>query len=85
MALKRLGEHALLHGFGVLARGEGADLDVQQLVLRLVADADAVALFLQRGEQDVSHILAGDGGDLHHDGAGGGSCRLQVVGCWLSN
>ena len=83
--VEAVGQHALLHGFGVLARGEGADLDVQELVLGLVADTDAVTLFLQRGEQDVGDILAGDGGDLHHDGAGGGSCRLLVAGCWLSN
>ena len=42
------GEDALAHGFGVFAVGEGADLDVEELVLGLLADGDGVALLLER-------------------------------------
>jgi hypothetical protein len=40
-----VGEKALAHGFGVFFVGERADLDVEELVLRLVPDGYGVASF----------------------------------------
>jgi hypothetical protein len=34
-------------------------------------DCDAVSALLQRGQEDVGDVLAGDGGDLDHEGTGG--------------
>ena len=45
--VEAVGEDALAHGFGIFAVGEGADLDVEKLVLGLVVDGDGVALFLE--------------------------------------
>src|ERR1035441_8229155 len=77
--VEAVSEDALAHGFGLLAVGERADLDVEEFVLGLVADGYDVAFFLERGEEDVGDILTGDGGDLDYEG----SCRLQVAcGGW---
>jgi hypothetical protein len=57
----------LAHGVGVLAGGEGADLDVEELVLRLLADEDLVAALLQIGDEGVCVFAVGDGGDLDDD------------------
>jgi len=46
--IEAVGQDALLHGFGLLAVGEWADLDVEEFVLWLVADGDGVAFFLER-------------------------------------
>jgi hypothetical protein len=65
-----VGEEALAHGFGVLFRGEGTDLDVEELVLWLVADGYGVASFFEGGEEGVGVFLMGDGGYLDQDGSG---------------
>jgi hypothetical protein len=45
--VEAVGENSGAHGVGVFAVREGAYLDVEKLVLRLVADGDCVALFLE--------------------------------------
>ena len=68
--VEAVGNDALAHGFSFLFVGEGADLDVEERVLRLVADNDGIAVFPECGDFDVCDLLAGDGGDLDHEGAG---------------
>jgi hypothetical protein len=55
----------LAHGFSVLARGVGAYLDVEELVLGLLADVDLIAALLERGEEAVGVLTVGDCGDLN--------------------
>ena len=62
----------LAHGFGLSAGGEGADLDVEELVLRLLADDDVIAAQLEIGDEDVCVFAVGDGGDLDEKGCRGG-------------
>ena len=45
--VEAVGEDAGLHGLGLLLVGEGADLDVEKLVLGLVAYGYGVALLLE--------------------------------------
>ena len=54
----------LAHGVGVLAGGEGAYLDVEELVLRLLPDGYVVAALLEGSDEDVGVFAVGDGGDL---------------------
>ena len=45
--VEAVGENPGAHGVGVFTVRKGADLDVEKLILRLVADGDCVALFLE--------------------------------------
>jgi hypothetical protein len=65
--VEAVGQYALADGFGVGAFGEGADLDVEEVV-GLAVGGYAVALFLEGGEEDVGDVLAGDGGYLDYEG-----------------
>jgi hypothetical protein len=75
-------EEAGAHGVGVFVVGEGADLDMEELVLGLGADDDGVAAALEGGDEEVGVFLVGNGGDLddgagagnHGDGRGGDGC-----------
>jgi len=78
--VEAVGLDALAHGFGFLLVGEGADLDVEELVLGLMADDYGVAVFFEGGDFDVGDVLAGDGGDLNHEGASGGGSRCAGSG-----
>lgn len=60
----------MLHGVGVFAGGQGADLDVEELVLRLVADGDVVAALLEGGEEVLCVFAVGDCCYLNHDCGG---------------
>jgi hypothetical protein len=59
-----VGEEALAHGFGFFFGGEGAYLDVEELVLWLVVNGYAVASALKGGDEGVGVFLMGDGGYL---------------------
>ena len=77
--VEAVGLDALAHVFGGALVSEGADLDVEELVLGFVADEYGVAVFFERGDFDVGNLLAGDRGDLDHvgpgtDGSGGCGC-----------
>lgn len=87
-------EEPLAHGLGIFFGGEGADLDVEELVLLLVPDSYGVTAFFQCGEQDVGVFLVGDGGYLDEWGSGcrgcyggdkwlGGSCNKDRASGWL--
>ena len=64
-----VGEEALAHGLGLFFVSERTDLDVEELVLRLVADGHVVASPLEGVEEGVGVFLMRDGGDLDHKGS----------------
>jgi len=57
----------LAHGFGIVAAAERSNLNVQQFVLRFVADGWAEAVLLQRSGKGLRIGSAFYRGDLHHD------------------
>lgn len=67
-----VGEQALADDVGIAVRGEWADLNVQKMVLRLLAHEDSVAALLERGEQQLCILLMGDGCHLDDRGSVGG-------------
>ena len=83
-----VGEEALAHGVGVFFVGEGAELDVEELVLGLLTDGYGVAAFLQGGERRSASSLwetaatwtmaaaLGAGAAM----AGGGVARVRATG-----
>ena len=64
--IEAVAEKFLAHGLCVPAVGEGADLDMDEIVLRLLARADVVAALPEGGEQNVRVLLMGDSGHLHN-------------------
>jgi hypothetical protein len=80
-----VGEKALAHVVGVFAGGVGAQLDVEELVLGLVADYDIVAAMPEGIDEDVGIFLMGDGGYLDERGRARGSavscCSWVKYGC----
>lgn len=61
-----IGEQLLFDGSRLHTVGEGANLDMQKLVLRLVSDDYTVAALAQSRDQNVCIFATGDGGDLDH-------------------
>ena len=75
-----VGEESLFGGFGILAVGEGAYLDVLQLVLWLAAGEGWVAFDLEGVDEEVGVFGVGEGGYLDDKA----SCRRRDgVGCGL--
>ncbi len=64
--IEAMRQHILTHGFRVFAGGEGANLDMQQLVGRLMPHHNDVVEFAQGGKLEVRDLLRGDGGYLDH-------------------
>ena len=61
-------EEPLTHSFRVFFGGEGAELDVEEFVLRLVPDNHGIASPFECSEQAVGVFLMGDGGYLDECG-----------------
>ncbi len=59
-------------------RGEGTDLDVEKLVLRLGVDHDVVSATFKRGYKKIGVFLVGDSGDLDDRSTSNNSRRLAA-------
>ena len=61
VGVEAVAEELLAHGFGVLAVGEGAYLDVEELVLGVGADGYGVSVALKRRSDEVGVLLVREG------------------------
>ena len=61
-----VGKQLFLHCRSLHAVGKGADLNVQQLVLRLIAHHDSITTLTQSRDQHICILGAGDGRNLYH-------------------
>ncbi len=66
--------------FASFRLAKGAELDVDELVLRVLPLGDGITLFLQCREQNVGVLLVGDGGDLNDAGLRGLYRRGRLSG-----
>src|SRR5207237_2440350 len=69
-------EYFLAHRLGGFAVAEGADLDVQQLVLGFMPDGHRIPVLLEGDNLDIGDLLARHRGDLDPELA-------RCTGCWL--
>jgi hypothetical protein len=57
-------EQLLTHGFGIFPGGEGADLDVKQLILWFLTNGDVISATSEGGYKDVRIFTMRDCSDL---------------------